>query len=468
MGWYEKKVYLCNMKLKFTIPYRANWGESLYVDITFIAVDGHVHHEDVLMQTSDGETWMVETQALDNRQHPYRGIAYYYKVVDGDGKEIRRESVLTPRVYPYDSTHNFEFSDFWLDDEREFSEEYLNLDAKVDWKVDMIPHQPLFDRTVIFRVKAPRLYDGEAVGILGNHPILGNWNTDHYLQMEPTEDGGWILSLNIQALETPLEYKYVIYDAKTQKFKRWEYGDNRTMGQQRIYAGYVNVLHGGEFRTKKMPAHAEFNFDTYIFDLDGTLLSTLRDLAASCNYALKHHDMPVRTLEEVRRFVGNGVKKLMERAVPDGLDNPAFDKVYQDFRQHYMIHNLDTTKPYPGIMEMLAELKARGKNIAVVSNKFYAATQTLCRHFFGDLVDVAIGEREDIKKKPAPDTVNEALRQLGADRHKAVYIGDSDVDVMTARNSQMPCISVLWGFRDREFLIAHDATIFVSAPSQIL
>ena len=211
-----------------------------------------------------------------------------------------------------------------------------------------------------------------------------------------------------------------------------------------------------------------FNFDTYIFDLDGTLLSTLEDLAASCNYALRHNGMAERTMEEVRMFVGNGVKKLMERAVPDGLVNPLFEKVYADFRQHYMEHNLDTTQPYPGVMELLKELKARGKKMAVVSNKFYAATQTLCRHFFGDLVDVAIGEREDIRKKPAPDTVNEALRQLDADRDRAVYIGDSDVDIMTARNSGIPCISVLWGFRDADFLVEHGACIFVSSPLQIL
>ena len=126
-------------------------------------------------------------------------------------------------------------------------------------------------------------------------------------------------------------------------------------------------------------------------------------------------------------------------------------------------------KAYPeSDVEMLEELKNRGKNIAVVSNKFYAATQEICRHFFGDLVDVAIGERENIKKKPAPDTVNEALRQLHADRERAVYIGDSDVDVMTAKNSGMPCISVLWGFRDHDFLLAHGASILVSSPLQIL
>ena len=208
-------------------------------------------------------------------------------------------------------------------------------------------------------------------------------------------------------------------------------------------------------------------YKTYIFDLDGTLLSTLADLAASTNYALRTHHMPERSLDEVRRFVGNGVKKLMERAIPDGLNNPLFEETFATFRQHYMQHNLDTTQPYPGIMQLLEQLKAEGKNIAVVSNKFYAATQALCRHFFGDLVEVAIGEREDIRKKPAPDTVNEALRQLHADRDGAVYIGDSDVDVMTAKNSGMPCISVLWGFRDLDFLIGHGAHIFVSTPGQI-
>ena len=210
-------------------------------------------------------------------------------------------------------------------------------------------------------------------------------------------------------------------------------------------------------------------YTTYIFDLDGTLLSTLGDLAASCNYALRSNNMPERTLDEVRQFVGNGVKKLMERAIPDGLANPGFEKTYADFRRHYMEHNLDTTCPYDGVMELLEELHRRGKKVAVVSNKFYAATQELCRHFFGErLVPVAIGEREDIRKKPAPDTVVEALRQLGSTASESVYIGDSDVDIDTARNSGMPCISVLWGFRDKAFLLAHGATTLVEHPEEIL
>lgn len=210
------------------------------------------------------------------------------------------------------------------------------------------------------------------------------------------------------------------------------------------------------------------SYDIYVFDLDGTLLDTLRDLAASVNYALRSTGMPERTIEEIRWFVGNGVKKLMERAVPEGTDNPRFEEAYQTFREHYLLHGQDTTVPYEGIMEMLQALKDNGKQIAVVSNKFYKATEELCRHFFGGVVDVAIGEREGIRKKPAPDTVEEALRQLNAHSEHAVYVGDSDVDIETAKNSGLPCISVLWGFRDMDFLMAHGATTFVATPHELL
>lgn len=209
-------------------------------------------------------------------------------------------------------------------------------------------------------------------------------------------------------------------------------------------------------------------FDTYIFDLDGTLLNTIQDLADSTNYALRASGFPEHTVDEVRQFVGNGVKKLMERAVPGGLENPKFKDTYETFRRYYLVNGMNTTKPYPGIMEMLGVLVARGKHVAVVSNKFYAATQELCVHYFGGLVPVAIGEREDIRKKPAPDTVIEALRQLGVDRLNAVYIGDSDVDIETAHNSGMPCISVLWGFRDHQFLIDHGAEMFVKTPDEVI
>lgn len=212
-------------------------------------------------------------------------------------------------------------------------------------------------------------------------------------------------------------------------------------------------------------------FNVYVFDLDGTLLDTLQDLANSVNYALRQNGMPEHTIDDIRRFVGNGVRLLMERAVPDGAQNPQFEAAFATFRQHYMQHSLDTTRPYDGIPELIHELKARGCQMAVVSNKMMAATQELVRHFFPD-IPVAIGEHEaaGIRKKPAPDTVYEALRQLGIIHHPSdiVYVGDSDVDLATARNSGLPCISVLWGFRSRDFLLAHGATTFAERPADIL
>ena len=210
-------------------------------------------------------------------------------------------------------------------------------------------------------------------------------------------------------------------------------------------------------------------YSTYIFDLDGTLLDTLHDLASSVNYALQTHDMPTHSVDAIRGFVGNGVRLLMERAVPDGAQNPQFEATFATFRQHYMQHSLDTTCPYPGIAEMLHQLKQRGCRLAVVSNKMMAATQDLVRHFFPE-IEVAIGdhEAEGIRKKPAPDTVFQALRQLGVGKEQAVYVGDSDVDLQTARNSGLPCISVLWGFRSRDFLLHHGATTFITHPSELL
>ena len=209
---------------------------------------------------------------------------------------------------------------------------------------------------------------------------------------------------------------------------------------------------------------------TYIFDLDGTLLDTLDDLASAVNYALRTYGMPEHSRDAIRRFVGNGVRILMIRAVPDGEQNPKFEEVFETFRKYYMQHSLDTTRPYDGIPEMLAALRQRGCRLAVVSNKFDAATKELCKHFFPNTIEVAVGEHEaeGIRKKPAPDTVIEALSQLGVSSKNAVYVGDSDVDLETACNAALPCISVLWGFRDRDFLLAHGATTFITSPKELL
>ncbi|MCD8291277.1 MAG: HAD family hydrolase [Prevotella sp.] len=206
----------------------------------------------------------------------------------------------------------------------------------------------------------------------------------------------------------------------------------------------------------------------FIFDLDGTLLNTLTDLSASVNHALRAFNMPEHTEEDVKQMVGNGIKKLIELAIPNGLDNPLFDDVHKAFMAHYLIHSLDATKPYDGIMEMLSALKNKGKKMAIVSNKRHEATERLCRHFFNDYISVAIGESDRIKRKPAPDTVIEAMTRLGADKESTVYIGDSDVDIVTAKNSGIPCISVLWGFRDKNFLLSHGATTLISSPKELL
>lgn len=209
-------------------------------------------------------------------------------------------------------------------------------------------------------------------------------------------------------------------------------------------------------------------YDTYIFDLDGTLLYTLGDLTNSVNHTMRVFNLPEHSIGDVKKMVGNGIKKLIERAIPDGAGNPQYKNIYTSFIEHYLKHNIDTTRPYDGIMEMMAALKKQDCKIAVVSNKYHKATEELCRHFFSDYIDVAIGESDDIRKKPAPDSVFEAIKRLRAEKESCVYIGDSEVDIQTAKNSGLPCISVLWGFRDKDFLMEHGAQTFIECPEDIL
>ena len=205
-----------------------------------------------------------------------------------------------------------------------------------------------------------------------------------------------------------------------------------------------------------------------IFDLDGTILNTLEALADSTNYALKTCGYPERTMDEVRQFVGNGIRKLMERAVPEGTPVEEIDRVHETFTAHYKVHCADKTRPYDGIMELLQNLKKDGCKLAVVSNKADYGVQELCKQYFDGVFDFAVGEREGIRKKPAPDSVNEVLKTLGCSRDRAVYIGDSDVDIQTAANAQMDHIIVEWGFRDVPFLIAKGAKVLVEKPEEIL
>ena len=204
-----------------------------------------------------------------------------------------------------------------------------------------------------------------------------------------------------------------------------------------------------------------------IFDLDGTLLDTLDDLADAVNWALKQEQLPRRTREEVRAFVGNGIRNLIERAVPAGTEAAQTDRVFAGFKARYAGHCADKTRPYPGILELLARLRAEGIRTAVVSNKADFAVQTLCRDYFPGLVDCAVGERAGIPKKPAPDSVQEVLRALKISREQAVYVGDSEVDVVTARNAGMNGILVLWGFRDRQTLERAGAKTFAATAEEL-
>lgn len=210
------------------------------------------------------------------------------------------------------------------------------------------------------------------------------------------------------------------------------------------------------------------HYRTVIFDLDGTLLNTIDDLANSLNHTLDKFGFPTRTRYEVQSFVGNGLRKLLERAIPNGLQNPQFEEVFVQFKTHYTSHCKEITVPYPGVMEVLNTLYEKQIPMAIVSNKNDAAVKELALDFFNGLIPVAIGEREGISKKPAPDTVLTALSELGADASTAVYVGDSDVDIQTAANSGMDCISVSWGFRGREFLEKEGASVIIDTPSELL
>ena len=204
-----------------------------------------------------------------------------------------------------------------------------------------------------------------------------------------------------------------------------------------------------------------------VFDMDGTILNTLNDIAGAINYALRENGFPERTIDEVRTFVGNGLMKLVERAVPDGTSAEMCGQVFETMIPYYKAHSADTTCPYPGITDLLKRLNDAGVRCAVVSNKTDAAVQVLVKEYFDGLFEEALGEKEGIAKKPAPDMTMYVLNRLGEKPENAVYIGDSDVDIATARNSGLDEIIVDWGFRSREFLEEKGAKAIVSTTDEV-
>lgn len=206
---------------------------------------------------------------------------------------------------------------------------------------------------------------------------------------------------------------------------------------------------------------------TVIFDLDGTLLNTLEDLRTATNHALREFGCPTKSLEEVRLAVGNGVAKLIERVIPDGAENPDFPPCLECFRQYYSEHLQDQTAPYPGIIEMLQWLQEQGYGIGIVSNKFDAAVKNLRDDYFKEYIPVAIGESSDVRKKPAPDCVYKAMKELNCAASTTIYVGDSDVDVQTAHNAGLLCVGVSWGFRGHDFLVANGADFIIEEPMEL-
>jgi len=205
-----------------------------------------------------------------------------------------------------------------------------------------------------------------------------------------------------------------------------------------------------------------------IFDLDGTILNTIDDIANSVNYALQLNSMPIHTTDEITSYVGNGVMMLIKRALPKNADEEIIKKVYDDFNEHYRIHNNDLTAPYNKIPETIQTLRNAGVKTAVISNKIDYGVKALCKQYFDGMFDFAVGERQGIAKKPSPDSVNEVLNLLDISPDNAVFIGDSEVDIETAENAGLDCISVSWGFKDKEFLKSNGAKIIIDKPEQLL
>jgi cysteine synthase A len=210
-------------------------------------------------------------------------------------------------------------------------------------------------------------------------------------------------------------------------------------------------------------------YKAIVFDLDGTLLDTLEDLADAVNAALRSFSLPTRSLDEVREFVGNGAANLIARAA--GEENAErHAEILQAFREYYAVHCADKTKPYDGVLSLLAGLKSRGVKTAVLSNKPDSAVKALAIEYFPNLLCEVAGENEraGIKRKPAPDALFAVMERLGVNERETLYVGDSDVDVQTAKNAGVDCVAVTWGFRDETFLAKHGATKFVRSPLEIL
>lgn len=302
--------------------------------------------------------------------------------------------------------------------------------------------------------------------------------TDYEPMIKNTETGELVAPLDSAVVCVPNGEKVIYAQRLTRKMKLFREGEQShpytlgRVGDYLINSGDmlddVRIMKKESFEEIYQKADTAGKRKSVIFDLDGTLLYTLEDLKEAVNAALRQFDMPVCTLEQVCQYVGNGVRKLMIRAVPEGEENPRFEEVFAAFKEYYGQHCLDSTAPYPGVLGLLKELKVRGVQTAIVSNKLDSAVKELTERFFGGYIKTAIGEMEGVERKPAPDMVNKALEALGAERDETIYVGDSEVDIRTAQNAGLFCVSVTWGFREAPFLRSHGAKTLIQTPLELL
>ena len=248
------------MKLKFTIQYGTQWGQNLYVVITYRSTDQTEKSERLMMVTTDGLEWTLETTVLESRKHPIASFQYFYQVEDNDGNVIRKEWDAIPRICYFDSSKNYVMADLWRDVPLQYhlySKAYLTTMGLADTGEVAPLRVPLYRKTILFRVSAPQLQKGQSVAIIGSHPALGSWNVARYLRMESIGRFEWLLSVNVDAVLLPIEYKYVIVDDETHALVAWEEGDNRTTDgllpadQSMVPDGTVLVAYGESLRVRE-------------------------------------------------------------------------------------------------------------------------------------------------------------------------------------------------------------------------
>ena len=241
------------MKLKFNIQYGTQWGESIHVVIVYRSLDGTERTSNLLMLTEDGQWWTVETAVVASRQHPVNELSYHYQVEDEDGRVLRREWTLVPRCYAFESSQSYVFADQWRDrplNAHLYSNACLTTLRKPLAETVETLRVPLYRKTVLFRISAPQLQQGQSVAIVGSHPALGSWSEARYLRMEYLGQTEWLLSVNMDAVLMPLEYKYVVVNDKTHSLVAWEEGDNRVVDAS-LADGQVLVCHGGGLRLRE-------------------------------------------------------------------------------------------------------------------------------------------------------------------------------------------------------------------------